>query len=304
MKVEKQSLFLQSLHTKVLLTYFLLLMLLALAFQHPACLGAFSLALIFYFKETGLLEEWLKTLPPLLFLSGTLMGVNLLFVRAGQTLLFVGTRSWPLIGTLRITLESLVFALMTAWRLILFYSVFHLWTRLVRPDRLYALAKSTQGKLLLILNLSLRLFPLMKESHQRIKEGQRCRGVDFERGSLLQRLHRQLPIFQLMLLEALDRAFLLAESLEVRGFGSGPRQSYETQIWRPRDGLMLGFLGLLSLMTLFLLIRGYGGYQYYPRLEPLEHQDLIWGSLLLVWMLAPTMAEWGWDKWPGWKSKI
>lgn len=304
MKREVKGLFLQSLHTKVLLSYFLLLMVMALAFQHPACLGGFSLALLLYFKVADLLEGWLKMLPPLLFLSGTLMMVNLLFVRAGQTLLFVGTRSWPLIGTLRITLESLVFASMTAWRLILFYSVFHLWTHLVRPDRLYALAKSSQGKLLLILNLSLRLFPLMKESHQRIKEGQRCRGVDFEGGSFLQRLGRQLPIFQLMLMEALDRAFLLAESLEVRRFGSGPRQSFETQIWRPRDGLMLGFLGVLTIMSLFLLIQGYGSFQYYPRLGSLKPHDLVWGSLLLVWMLAPTLAEWGWEKWPVWQSKI
>jgi energy-coupling factor transport system permease protein len=77
------------------------------------------------------------------------------------------------------------------------------------------------------LTLSFRLVPVFFESAVTIVQAQRCRGLEFGRGSLLARLRRYVPVIVPVFIGALRRADRMAMALELRGFNSGrPRTTY------------------------------------------------------------------------------
>jgi hypothetical protein len=54
-----------------------------------------------------------------------------------------------------------------------------------------------------------------------VRDAQRCRGLDFTRGSVRQRIARYVPVIVPVVIGGLRRADQMAFALEVRGFSSG-----------------------------------------------------------------------------------
>jgi energy-coupling factor transport system permease protein len=60
-----------------------------------------------------------------------------------------------------------------------------------------------------------------------VVQAERCRGLEFGRGGLVQRLRRFVPVIVPVFIGALRRADRMAMALELRGFNSGrPRTTY------------------------------------------------------------------------------
>lgn len=104
-----------------------------------------------------------------------------------------------------------------------------------------------------VLTLAFRLVPVFLEAALTVVDAQRCRGLDFTRGSVRQRIARYLPVIVPVFIGGLRRADQMAFALEVRGFSAGRRR---TSLPRPRPGaadwllvgvaaaLMTGYIGL------------------------------------------------------------
>jgi len=85
-----------------------------------------------------------------------------------------------------------------------------------------------------VLTLAFRLVPVFLEAAFTVVDAQRCRGLDFRRGSLWARLARYVPVIVPVFIGGLRRADQMAFALEVRGFSSGrPRTSLPRP---PADG--------------------------------------------------------------------
>jgi energy-coupling factor transport system permease protein len=110
-----------------------------------------------------------------------------------------------------------------------------------------------------VLTLAFRLVPVFLEAALTVVDAQRCRGLDFTRGSLRQRIARYVPVIVPVVIGGLRRADQMAFALEVRGFSSGrPR----TSLPRPRadsaDWMLVAVAAAVMVVYLGLWWSGVG----------------------------------------------
>jgi len=98
----------------------------------------------------------------------------------------------------------------------------------------YALARlGLPYRAAFVLTLAFRLVPVFLEAALTVVDAQRCRGLDFSRGSLRARIARYVPVIVPVFIGGLRRADQMALALEVRGFSSG---RVRTALPRPGPG--------------------------------------------------------------------
>ena len=68
------------------------------------------------------------------------------------------------------------------------------------------------------MTMAFRLVPVFVDAAATVVQAQRCRGLDFERGSLWQRVRRYVPVIVPVFMGALRRADQMAMALDARGF--------------------------------------------------------------------------------------
>lgn len=68
------------------------------------------------------------------------------------------------------------------------------------------------------MTMAFRLVPVFVDSAGTVIQAQRCRGLDFEHGSLWQRIQRYVPVIVPVFMGALRRADQMAMALDARGF--------------------------------------------------------------------------------------
>ena len=136
--------------------------------------------------------------------------------------LFLGGVLWP-------TMAGLLFGLSTEIRLDTFLAAGILFLGITRIEEIaYALGRlgvpNTVG---FTLTLAFRLVPVFFDAALTILQAQRCRGLEFGRGGVLERVRRFGPVLIAVFVGALRRADRMAMALELRGFNSGrPRTTY------------------------------------------------------------------------------
>jgi energy-coupling factor transport system permease protein len=159
------------------------------------------------------------------------------------------------LGPIRISAAALQFALGMAIKLVTFLAVGVLFLSTTKIEEFaYALTRVGMSyKVGFTMTLAFRLVPVFIESAQTVVQAQRCRGFNFDEGSLWQRMRRYVPVLVPVFMGALRRADTMAMALEARGFQSErPRTSFEHYRFRPTDALALllvvsvalGFLAL------------------------------------------------------------
>lgn len=270
---------------------------LALIFSHPIYLLALLIPVWVVLGAAGNLKEGRSYIKFSLIMVFMIVLINILFARAGSTIIYQGM-DIPIIGRLEISLESVLYGLGMSLRLLVIISVFCLYTYTVNPDRALGWGSRLGGKSVLAVTISLRLFPLMIKDFQRISEIQRCRGVKLKTGSFWQRAKNTIPIISIMLLSSLERSLQLAESMQARGYGSGPRSSYDRDLWRPRDYLIIALSIVALLLGIGSALSGWSIYRYYPVLEEITWLDLLLSLILALSLLLPAILNWGEKKWP------
>jgi energy-coupling factor transport system permease protein len=133
-----------------------------------------------------------------------------------------------------------LFGLSTALRLDTFLAVGILFLTTTRVEEVaYALGRlGVPYQVGFMLTLAFRLVPVFFDSALNVVQAQRCRGLEFSRGSLVTRLRRFVPVIVPVLIGALRRADRMAMALELRGFNSGrPRTTYLRARAGPADAL-------------------------------------------------------------------
>jgi energy-coupling factor transport system permease protein len=112
-------------------------------------------------------------------------------------------------------------------------------------------------KLGFTLTLSFRLVPVFLDAAATVVQAQRCRGLDFNRGSLWRRLLRYVPVIVPVFMGALRRADNMAMALETRGFQSRrPRTVMQQQRFDAADAAALAVLSVVTGGYLVLWWRG------------------------------------------------
>lgn len=300
---EEQEKMRQRLHPATVLSYLGAVVFLSLFFAHPLFLLALFIAVGIVILSYDLGREWVGYLKVGLGFLLVIMMVNVLFVRAGSTILLLGP-TLPGLGRMCITLEALCYGLGMGLRLLLIISVFCLLMYVLHLDRLLQLLGGRSYKTALTLGLSLRLFPLMRADFLRIMEVQQCRGVNFRTKKKRDKVRQIVPVLKVLLLSSLERAFQLAESLQARGYGLGRRSHYLRQKWRLRDKIIIICICGGVLLSLWLVGSGQAAYSYYPRLQSVKTVEIYWSVLIGLLFIVPACLNRGWKKWPSLRSRI
>lgn len=300
---EEQERMRQRLHPVTVLLYLGAVVFLSLFFAHPLFLLSLFIAVGIVILSYGLGREWVGYLKVGLGFLLVIMMVNVLLVRAGSTILFLGP-TLPGLGRMRITWEALCYGLGMGLRLLVIISVFCLLMYVLHPDRLIQLLGGRSYKTALTLGLSLRLFPLMRTDFLRITEVQQCRGVNYRAQKKRDKVRQIIPALRVLLLSSLERAFQLAESLQARGYGLGRRSYYARQKWRLRDKIIIICICGGVLLSLWLVGSGQAAYSYYPRLQSVKTVEIYWSVLIGLFFIVPACFNWGWKKWPSLRSRI
>jgi energy-coupling factor transport system permease protein len=173
------------------------------------------------------------------YLVGTL-STALLFVvltpfveQIGTHILWSGPRI-PVLGTLDVSTEELRNGLFQGLRLGAVGLAFAVYALSIDHDRLLAAAGWARRSTVAVA-LATRLVPLLERDARDLRLALRGRGVELG------------PIRQLspLLAGSLERGLNLAEAMEARGYGSGPRTRAPRPPWRRLDRAALAFSVLL-----------------------------------------------------------
>ncbi|MDD1766903.1 MAG: energy-coupling factor transporter transmembrane protein EcfT [Candidatus Methanomethyliaceae archaeon] len=109
----------------------------------------------------------------------------------------------------------------------------------------------------LTFNMAMRFVPTLSREAQIIMDAQRSRGLEMEKGNLIQRIRNYIPVLIPLIVSSFRRAELVADAMESRAFGATKKRSslYVLKM-ENRDVLFFAisvgsFLLLLSLKLVF-----------------------------------------------------
>ncbi|MCL6452092.1 MAG: energy-coupling factor transporter transmembrane protein EcfT [Alicyclobacillus sp.] len=188
-----------------------------------------------------------------------------------------GGRVWwrgphiPGLGTLQLTSSGVALGLSRAlriWGLLLGVAA---WASHVRPDDVTVWLGRRFARAGLTLAMIFTFLPTVRREYQRLGEYVRTRtGLDAIR-SRRARLRAMGVILQALLANALERSWILAESMYVRGYSAQGRSRYRQTRWSAVDAVFAGALAaaLAAALTAALVARSSsaGGVAEHPTVQ-------------------------------------
>ena len=233
---------------------------LALAFNHPAVLGALVLLVLLAGRMSDV--PW-RSLAP--FLAGSMwflvLGILIwpLYVKGGPVLFTIGSST--------VTTDGLLFGLAMGLRVALMVTTAGVWMMTTSPQKLTAglLHLGLPYKAGVAMTAAIRFVPLLNAERATIVEAQQARALDLRRGNPLGRAVKSVAIIGPLFIRAIDVAQGLALAMDARGFGAFDGRTSITQLRFTRTDrlVMFALLGAclvgiaLRLLGIGLITRDY-----------------------------------------------
>jgi len=178
---------------------------------------------VYMLAMAGCLKDWLFFTKLMAAISAFVFLTNVLVARMGGAV-FWEYGPVPLVGTLDVTSEEVMFSVGAVARLLAVTSAFLLLTLTVSPDELFAFARRRlPGRTGLLLTLTAVLYPAALRNASEVAEAHMARGLEMEKGSIWSRLRSRRPLLRPMFNNAMERSSGLAEAMAARGWGCGGR---------------------------------------------------------------------------------
>lgn len=202
--------------------------------------------------------------------------LNFISAHLGATVLFRLPASIPAIGG-PYTLEALVFGVsggLTLAAAILAAAPFSL---LLQPHEVMDALPTTLARTGTAIAASVNLVPSISSSYVEVSEAQRLRGWR-PRGP-----RSWAEVVVPVVLTSVEKSIQLAESMEARGFGSGPRTSFEPAAMDRKDWLLIAASAFAIVMFLAAQLAGLATEWYaYPILTAPSLDALSLGACALL----------------------
>ena len=219
-----------------------------------------TLSLIFSIIVYGILDKMrgFRQHLPLLILGIILALLNPLTHHNGVTILFVMNDN-------PITLEALIYGIMTSFKIISVLYWFRSFSLLMTEDKLLYVLGRFSPKISLVLSMAIRYIPLFKERMKRTNEAQKAIGL-YKEDNLIDTIRGGIRVFSIMVTWALENGIITADSMAARGYGTGRRTSFSLYRFKKKDILCLIILMLLFIPMSVILLSGRLKTVYYPEL--------------------------------------
>jgi len=270
---------------------------LALLFDNPVYLLLLFLSTLPLVLAASIWKEWASLMKFFLLLCLLIIVINALASSRGSHVLYQIPFAIPLVGAPKITLEAILCGVGNSLRLLAIVSAFTILTFTIHPDDLMLVLMKAKlpYKSVLVTSLSTKFVPALIGDAQCIADVQRSRGLEFDKGSRIQKAKNHMAIAIPLLSNSLDRAVQVAEAMESRAFGSGKNRTFYKELTMSRlDVVTLAFAFSPAVVGIGMRCLGQGGYEYYPVLQGISFTQLeaiMLGGLVLllnmVFILAP-----------------
>lgn len=272
-------------HPIVSFSYFILVIGATMLFMHPIfILISFFSALLYSFLLKK--ERTLQTLKFTLLMSSCITIANALFVNRGVTVLFY-LRDNP------VTLESITYGILSGIMMSSVIMWFSCYNEIITSDKfLYIFGKITPH-IALMVNMTLRLIPKLTEQTKIIANTQKTIGLDYQEGSLKNKVKSSMRILSILVTWSLEDAVETADSMKARGYGIKGRSSFNIYKFVERDTIMILMIGIIGVFLMVGYFYGYSEMIFYPTISAIKFDILsvsLYLSFLLITML-PIFLE-------------
>jgi energy-coupling factor transport system permease protein len=190
------------------------------------------LAIIPLFLIGKIFTQWLNTLKGLIFLASLIIVIDTLFL-------------------------SFNLGVAMSIRLFVLISAFSLFFLTVHPDDFSQslIQIKVPFSFAFALSLAIRFVPTLAQEAQNVREAQMVRGLELQKGNIIKKVKNFIPIIIPLIILSIQRALLIAESLESRGFGATKRRTYLYPLrMKLKDYFLIGLLTAFLVFVIVLLI--------------------------------------------------
>lgn len=258
--VERDS-FLHSLDPRSKLLICLTLISLPFVFTHPLAMFLIFCGMIAVAFTGKIGDEFLKRVRFLLpvaimaFLLWSLFYNYSLFTSASssQTLLKM--------GPLRLTQFGLWYGVAMSFKiLVLIGTPLLFFLTVTNSDFTMSLVKlKVPYKVAFGIGLALRMIGVFEDEMTKIKQAQKSRGLALEKGNLLSRVRKSIPIIIPTIFSGLETSDQLSTAMELKGFGSQEERTFLKNLRLQRKDflVMVVCVGIIAL-SIFLRMKGVG----------------------------------------------
>jgi len=253
----------------------------ALAFEHPLLLAALIAVTVAAGAAADVGRYVVRAVLWALPLAVTWLAINALVTRDGLTVVFRGG-TVPVIGRLDVTAEALVYGGVLGLRAMAIFASAALLAAAVDPDEVLRAVRRRSLRGGVTAALATHLIPVLARDGRRLADAQRALTGGPPTTAA------RLSVVRAVAAGALDRATDVAATLEVRGFGSGPRPPRRP---RPvsRHDLAFGASALaITALAVAAWLGGWDAFEAYPRIVlPLDAGVALLAGALAVCALLP-----------------
>ena len=209
--------------------------------------------------------------------------INMIFVNRGSTVLFY-LRSNP------VTLESLFYGFVSGLMLGSVMVWFSCYNEIMTSDKfLYIFGKITPT-IALIVSMTLRLIPKLKEQTKIIANSQKTLGIEYNEGNISHKIKSCMRILSILVTWALEDAVQTADSMKARGYGIKKRTSFQIFEFINRDMVMLVYILISGMFLLAGYINGYGQLIFYPTIQKID-TDILSNMLYITFFIISILPS-------------
>ncbi|MHA1784349.1 MAG: energy-coupling factor transporter transmembrane component T family protein [Candidatus Helarchaeota archaeon] len=256
-------------------------------YNHPIYLILFFINLTVITCFARSLNKAISFMKMTFYLAFFILLINTILNNEGSTILAIIPLNIPLIGNIYITVEVIIYSLISILQLLLIIYAFALISILIDPDELMKTFLKLKMPYLMtfLVTSSLRFFPLILKDLNQITDVQRSRGFELDKGNIFTRIKNRIILILPLLANSLERSIQVSEALETRAFGLSEKRTYYKHLSLSKlDCLMIILISLFFGVLIYFKLLGYGYYQIFPRYGVIElsHVDFFLISFIII----------------------
>ncbi len=224
----------------------------------------FSVA--FLAASSDVFKEWASWWRVCLFMFALTVLVNAAISSNGTSVLLKVSHV-PIMGRVMVTAEGIIFGASMGLRILAIIAVFTFATLSIDPDRILSLISPGSSASALLTAMTLRMVPSVARDSKELLEAHVARGIDLESPNCIKRIKMRVPLLKKLTTTFLDRGISIAEAMESRAYGSGPRSRMKRYVYSVYDYGVI-FVSVSSFFYISIISAlGFNSFYFYPALS-------------------------------------
>ncbi|MBV1820763.1 energy-coupling factor transporter transmembrane component T family protein [Clostridium cochlearium] len=295
---KNRNTFLQKLHPLVSIFIIFIYILSFIVVNNPLYLLLILLSLILLSHIDGSIKDLFKYGRLMLPFAILIMILNPLLVRDGSTILYIGKIKFPVIGSIVITLESIMYGIFSGIKVICITLAFGFGNLIIHPDRSFGFFSKYLKKSSLLMSMIVTMFPNMMKSYENIREIEKLRGNILVDKKMKNTIKNGGNIVNILFLSSLEDSLDIAESMYSRGYGSCKKRSaYFVERFELKDKILIIILIGLFIELIVLGYKEIFNMSFYPRVDNPYKILSIKGIIFCTLLFIPSIINWWWKNW-------